>query len=443
MMKHILLFGAGKSATELIYYLNSLANNNYCRVTIADAQMSFIKNRLSNCVNINFLEIDIFQDDFRKNLIKESDVVISLMPPNLHYIIALDCINYKKSLLTASYIDPQIQQKKIAIEEAGVLFLYEMGLDPGIDHMSAMEIIDTIHEQGGVIKSFQSHCGGLVAPEFNNNPWNYKITWNPRNIILAGKAGAIFKQHGEIIQLSYEQLFSECPQVFINKELGNLSYYYNRDSLQYIKAYGLEETDTFIRTTLRFPSFCEGWNWIVQLQLTDDNHLYNTENLTAVRFFNEHIQQFELEQKYQSIPEVIKLQLTFLFSDDNLLINNGLLTATSILQIIVEKKLQLNKGDKDMIVMLHEFEYELNHERYYIKSNLIVKGEDELRTAMSKTVGLPLGITAKLLIEDKIQLKGLHIPTHKEIYKPVLELLKEENIRFEETKMKIQTNVEL
>ncbi|MFY7900324.1 MAG: saccharopine dehydrogenase C-terminal domain-containing protein [Chitinophagaceae bacterium] len=432
-MKNMLLFGAGKSATELIFYLNDLVKNNVCTVTIVDANIELLKNKLPENTFIHFEQIDILDESERKRLIQSSTVVISLMPPNLHYIIALDCITYKKHLLTASYIDEQIQLQKEQIKNAGVLFLYEMGLDPGIDHMSAMKIIHEIHSKGGKIDSFISHCGGLISPECNTNPWSYKISWNPKNIILAGKSGAIYKRNGVIEETDYTTLFENCDTVDVNDEIGQLSYYFNRDSLKYIQLYGLENANTFIRTTLRYSNFCQGWKWIVQLQLTDEQELYDTKYLTPNAFLKKHLEIFKLQHVYQSINELSVIQqFDYLFNNNSDFINKGKITAAEILQSILEEKLKLVPNDKDMIVMLHEFEYTGSDKKYYTKSSLIVKGNNEYRTAMAKTVGLPLGIAARMLIEEKIAIVGLQIPTIEEIYEPVLEKLTEFGIQFEE-----------
>jgi saccharopine dehydrogenase-like NADP-dependent oxidoreductase len=287
-MKSILLFGAGKSATVLIDYLLKNAEKEQWHLMLADANRSMSQEKIGGSVFGTAVTIDITNEEDRKALIMEADIVISLLPPAYHIIVAKDCIAFSKNLLTASYIDESMRSLRDSIEEKDLLFLCEMGLDPGIDHMSAKKMIDEIHEKDGKIDSFISHCGGLVAPESDNNPWHYKISWNPRNVVMAGKAGAIYKLGGEIIELNYEDLFAEKRYVAIP---GNeaLCWYPNRDSLSYISKYGLQKTNTFIRTTLRHPDYIYGWKNIIDLKLTSEDIFYNTDKWSLSMFFRAHM----------------------------------------------------------------------------------------------------------------------------------------------------------
>ena len=205
-MKTIILFGAGKSATVLIDYLLEQAIIENWKIIVADADLKLIQSKIGGSVRASAVSIDIMHADERGRLIRQGDVVISLLPPTLHFEVAKDCLKYHKHLLTASYVDDSMRSLQHDIEKNKLLFLCEMGLDPGIDHMSAMKIIDSIHAKGGKITSFRSHCGGLVAPESDDNPWHYKISWNPRNIIMAGKAGAHYRENGQEIRMPYEEL---------------------------------------------------------------------------------------------------------------------------------------------------------------------------------------------------------------------------------------------
>jgi saccharopine dehydrogenase-like NADP-dependent oxidoreductase len=498
-MKKILLFGAGKSATVLIDYLlrNSLSEN--WIVTVVDADLNLAKNKIGNAVGGSAASFDINNEKERKKYIQEADIVISLLPPALHFLVAKDCIASKKNLLTASYVDEQMKSLQEDIEKNGLLFLCEMGLDPGIDHMSAKKMVDEIHAEGGTITSFLSHCGGLVAPESDDNPWRYKISWNPRNVVMAGKAGATFKQDGEMKSMSYEQLFSEKRYVAIPDHEA-LCWYPNRDSLSYTDIYGLNDCPTFIRTTLRHPDFIYGWKNVIDLKLTDEIKIYETNDKNLVDFFKEHMQQngFQdwLQQKMQEqfqyskkiLEDLVKLvdmegqasetgnekieefmlvnekgsleefdmddlknnaaatvaakmheakltlkQLFFLGMDDTQTeINKGNCSAADVLQLALEKKLALQPGDKDMVVMVHEIEYELNDQKNKRISSLIIFGENDQHTAMAKTVGLPLGIAAKFILNGTITMKGLRIPIHREIYEPVLNELSLNKIQFVE-----------
>ncbi len=501
-MKTVLLFGAGKSATVLIDYLLDTAITENWKIIVVDADLKLAQSKIGTSQKATAVSFDIANTTERGKYIKQADIVISLLPPFLHIEVAKDCLNYQKNLLTASYVDDGIRKLEAGISKNKLLFLYEMGLDPGIDHMSAMQIIDDIHARGGTISSFKSHCGGLVAPESDDNPWHYKISWNPRNIIMAGKAGAHYKEDGKEKKLQYEELFTGEHIVEI-PDLGLLSWYPNRDSLSYTPLYGLQDTTTFIRTTLRHPDFMYGWKNIIDLKLTDETPQYDTDGKTLYQVFKEHMDKHgfgewlneklserfaetkglmenlmklmeaenEVSKEGEKIPQTFMTaddsgnieeieidevknqaaaylaqqmhqanltlkQLFFLGLDDqDTMVNKGLCSPADILQFAVEKKLSLRPYDKDMIVMLHEFVYKIGNKESAISSSLVVKGENNLRTAMAKTVGLPLGIAAKLILQGKIRLNGLHIPTKKEIYEPVLKELEQLGVQFNEKKI--------
>jgi len=500
LMKKVLLFGAGKSATVLIDYLLENAEKENWQLTVVDADLQLARSKIGNSSHGLPLSFDIKNDTERKENIERSDIVISLLPPALHYIVAQDCVELKKDLLTASYVDDQIRNLRSKIENHGLLFLCEMGLDPGIDHMSAMKMIDGIHSKDGHIISFQSHCGGLVAPESDDNPWRYKISWNPRSVVLAGKSGAHYKETGEEKRLQYEELFNPDRIIEI-PGLGYMSWYPNRDSLSYASLYNLEEAETFIRTTLRYPDFMYGWRNVIELKMTDETPKYETDGRALYEIFKEHMdkngfgewleqkltdrfsqtkemlnnlvklmevekeakeEDLEIPEEFMTVDEKgniteIELdevknraasflaykmheanltlkQLFFLGLDDKeTIVNKGFCSAADVLQFALEKKLALGPDDKDMIVMMHEIKFEVGARQSAVSSLLIAKGEDNVRTAMAKTVGLPLGIAARLILNGTIKLKGLHIPTKKEIYEPVLKELEEHGIKFEET----------
>ena len=421
-MKKILLFGAGKSATVLIDYLLAEAPQNNWTIIIADTNRKMILAKTNNSPLVEAVETDITNDEQRSKLIQKASIVISMMPPALHFLIAKDCVEYGKNLLTASYLDAAIKSLQTEVQNKKLLFICEMGLDPGIDHISAMKIIDGIKAKGGVITSFKSHCGGLVAPESDDNPWHYKISWNPRNVVMAGKAGAEYKLNNEIHHKDYKELFTDCAEVKVDG-IGNLAVYPNRDSLSYIPIYKLETATTFLRTTLRYPSFCIGWNAIVQAGLANEMDTINTDGLTFAKWSSDII---------PFINDSNKPLLHFLGLFDETLVPAHAITSADVLQHLLETRLVMQPADKDIIVMLHEIEYELSGMLVKTESSLIVKGENHLRTAMAKTVGLPLGIAAKLILNGTIQLTGIHIPTLKEIYEPVLHELKEAGICFKE-----------
>jgi saccharopine dehydrogenase (NADP+, L-glutamate forming) len=436
-MQQILLFGAGKSATSLIRYLVGVTAARNWRLVVADSDLVLASSKTGSAPHARAVATNVADQPAREALIKEADIVISLLPPALHYLVAGSCLHYKKNLLTASYLDPAIRKLEKEIRDSGLLFLCEMGLDPGIDHMSAMELIGQVKEEGGRIHSFRSHTGGLVAPDSDNNPWHYKISWNPRNVVLAGSAGAAYKEQGQVITRTYGQLFDQPGTVSVNG-IGNLAWYPNRDSLSYIPVYGLEDAETFIRTTLRYPDFCRAWSGIVEAGLTDDQQTLPT-TLTPNNTDRTPGTQLPTTLTFAGwsapllpyVNDANRAALEFLGLFDPSPVPAHARSSADILQYLLETRLAMQPQDKDMIVMLHEISYKTAAASREVTSTLIVKGEDNLQTAMARTVGLPLGIAAKLILEGTIRLTGLHIPILPEIYIPVLKELEEQGIRFE------------
>jgi saccharopine dehydrogenase-like NADP-dependent oxidoreductase len=421
-MKSIVVFGAGKSATCLIDYLTRVCLQKGWTLTIGDADAEALKAKLVKSPFIKPIQVNVENSPERNALIQKADLVISLLPPSLHILIAKDCVTNLKNLLTASYVDEEIRQLTSQIENNGLFFLCEMGLDPGIDHMSAMQIIHRIQGNGGKITVFRSHTGGLVAPESDNNPWHYKISWNPANVVKAGSAGAIYREGGEVRKTAYNDLFENTGMVEI-KPMGRYAWYPNRDSLSYIPIYGLESTRDFIRTTLRHPDYCAGWKNLVRAGLTDDERGIPL-SVSTISEWSRPLLPF-LNRFNKELYDQLGL-----FENEPL--PEGARSSAKILQSLLEKKWKMKETDKDMILMLHEFEYLQGNQNHYLRSSLVVKGENALKTAMAKTVGLPLGIAAKLILENKMSLQGLHIPILREIYEPVLEELALEGIRFQE-----------
>ncbi|MEP6616096.1 MAG: saccharopine dehydrogenase C-terminal domain-containing protein [Ginsengibacter sp.] len=447
-MKKILLFGAGKSASILIDYLVDASEKNGWEFIVCDADISVAKSKIGKSENVKAVAADVTNETERQILIREASIVISLLPPSLHFLVAKDCVQFNKNLLTASYVDEQITSLKNDIEEKGLLFLCEMGLDPGIDHMSAIKMIHTIKNKNGRILSFKSHCGGLIAPESDNNPWHYKISWNSRNIVLAGKDGATYRKKNKIVRLPYQSVFRNCNEVNI-PGTDTMVWYPNRDSLHYINIYDLNDTPTFIRTTLRYPAFCRGWNKVVTIGLSSTDDYDQIKNCkTFDEWYHVKINPFTQSNKdwnnylQMYITDVYKgefsAQVNFLELNHKEKLPENFTCSADILQFAMEKNMSLSREDHDMIVMYHEIEYEVTEpagipSKHVVNSALIVKGDDQIKTAMAKTVGLPLAIATKLILQNKILLKGLLIPTHPEIYEPVLKELEELGIKFNET----------
>ena len=438
-MKNIFVIGAGRSASSLIAYLLEHSTKENWKVTVGDISLDLAKQKIKNHPNATAIEFDINNETQRQSEISKSNIVVSMLPASMHIEVAKDCIKYKKHLTTASYVSKEMAELHTVAKDSGVILLNEIGLDPGIDHASAMKVIDSIHQKGGMFTSFKSFCGGLVAPESNDNPWGYKFSWNPRNVILAGQGTAQYIENGEYKYIPYNRLFLQTDRVEV-EGCGSFDGYANRDSLSYRKPYGLEYIPTMLRGTLRMPGYCKAWNVFVKLGLTDDSYkIEASDQLTYKQLVNAFLPAGNKSVKDKLIEfmgadvnsEVIsKIEWLGILEDRKIKVANA--SPAQVLQDLLEEKWKLNEADKDMIVMQHQFKYTLNNESRTILSSLIVKGDDQTYTAMAKTVGLPLAIATKLILQNKISLSGVVIPTVKEIYSPVLDELEAMGIKFEE-----------
>jgi saccharopine dehydrogenase-like NADP-dependent oxidoreductase len=437
-MKHILILGAGLSSSSLIRYLLQHAAKEKWRITLADVNIAAAQARIGKSKHAIAIGLNLQDDAKRKELVASADLVISLMPPALHALVAKDCVNYKVSLITASYVSEDMEKLHPAALKAGVLLLNEIGLDPGIDHLSAMEMIHEIQNLGGEIQSFESYCGGLVAPEFDNNPWHYKFTWNPRNVVLAGQATARYLDSGLLKLIPPHRIFSQTRIVKV-KGHGNYDAYANRDSLSYIEPYGIGSAQTVLRGTLRVKGFCDSWQQLVLLGLTDDSYELNSPQKLSYRDWLCSLvpgaNSENLEQKLGKFLNLSKNSKAFknmqwlgLFEPKLINLENA--TPARALQKILEEKWKLQKGELDQIVMKHEISYMLHGKLKKKAASLIVTGEDQHHTAMAKTVGLPMAIAAKLYLQGKLKATGVQIPITREFYEPILKELKKLGIEF-------------
>ena len=437
-MSKVLLLGAGRSVWSLVKYLKHHALTLNLELRIGDINISEAEKLASIIPGSTYFEFDILSDQSLALEVKAVDLVISMLPAHLHGRVAESCLAQETHLLTASYVHPQIKGLNNEVEKKGLLFLMECGLDPGIDHMSAMKEIHEIKHTGANIISFKSFTGGLIAPESDNNPWNYKFTWNPRNVVLAGQGTVKFIRNGKYKYIPYTNLFNRLESVSF-KSVGAFEAYANRDSLKYIDLYNLTNCPTVFRGTLRRPGFAKAWGLMVKLGLTDDSYLMaSTENLTNREYLNS----FLVYHPYKTVEEKFmdkfnlnsdsdefkKFKWLGLFDDTKVSISKG--TPAQIIQSILENKWILEKEDKDMVVMQHQIEYELNNKVYKKISSLVLKGDNHIDTSMSKTVGLPLGIAAKNILLSNWDLSGVHIPNKKIIYEAILSELKELGIYF-------------
>ena len=449
-MKNILIVGAGRSSSSLIKYLLEQSHIEGHHITIADLSLEAALKKTKNHPNATAIQLDLFDVEQRRLEIQKADIVVSMLPATFHIEVAKDCITYKKHMVTASYISPEMAALDEAAKENGLIFMNECGLDPGIDHMSAMRILDEIKEKGGKIISFESYCGGLVAPESDDNLWNYKFTWNPRNVVLAGQGGAAkFIQEGQYKYIPYNKVFrrTEFMQV---EGYGRFEGYANRDSLKYKKIYGLENASTVFRGTIRRVGYSRAWNVFVELGITDDTYIIDHSETMSYREF------INLYLPYHPTDSVeVKLRLALGIDMDDILWDKleeldifnpnkiiGLKDATpaQILERILNDSWTLKEHDKDMIVMYHKIGYELNGELKQIDSTMVCIGDDQTYTAMAKTVGLPVAIATNKILKGIINTPGVQLPIDKEIYEPILKELEENGIVFQEKQVPYKGN---
>ncbi|MFC4723159.1 saccharopine dehydrogenase family protein [Geojedonia litorea] len=441
-MRKILIIGAGKSTSYLIKYLLDKSEEEDLHIIVGDRSISHARKLVGDHENGQAIMLDISDKSSRAQAIKNADIVVSMLPPKYHIEIAKDCITYNKNMTTASYISKEMEDLDKSVRTKGLVFMNEIGVDPGIDHMSAIKVIDRIREQGGKILLFESFTGGLIAPESDNNLWNYKFTWNPRNIVLAGQGGAAkFLQEGTYKYIPYNRVFRRTEFLEVD-DYGRFEVYANRDSLKYQSAYGLNDAKTLYRGTMRRVGFSRAWNMFVQLGMTDDEYtMDDSENMSYRDFVNAFLPYSPTDSVELKFRHALKIDQDDIIWDklEELDIFNpikkvGLIKATpaEILQKILMDKWTLNSDDKDMIVMYHKFGYELNGEKKQIDSTMVVIGEDETYTAMSKTVGLPLAIVTLAILNEEITTPGVQIPLKKEVYEPTLKALESYGIVFKE-----------
>lgn len=442
-MSKILIIGAGRSSSSLINYFLSNATHYNWHITIADANKKAVESKISDYKNVaTAVKFDVTDSTLREKLISESDFVVSMLPAFMHGDVAKDCVKLGKHLATASYVSAEMKELDAEAKQKNLLLLNECGLDPGIDHASAMQVIHKIQANGGKITKFESFCGGLVAPESNDNPWGYKFSWNPRNVVLAGQGTAQFIEDGHLKFIPYNRLFTQICTINVDG-FGTFDAYANRDSIGYKEPYGLTDVNSMLRGTLRNTGYCKAWNVFVKLGLTDDS--YKIKNANSLNYTSL-IQSFlpagngTVKEKLISFMDkeidseiITMLNYLELFNNKPITLKEG--SPAELLQNLLEEKWLLKPGDKDMIVMQHLFEYELNGETKKLTSSLVVIGDDEVHTAMAKTVGLPLAISIKNFLTGKFKLYGVQIPIVKEIYEPMLEELESLNIKFIEKEL--------
>ena len=443
-MNNILILGAGRSANACIQYVLNSAKDHNWSVVVADSDLETVTRKVGKHPNGRAVWLDAAKVEDRQGLISRADVVISLLPPHMHVEVAYDCIRLKKHLVTASYVSKDIHKLSDEFRNNELIFMGEMGLDPGIDHMSAMQKIDEIQAKGGKIISFSSNAGGLVALEnLEKNPWRYKFTWNPRNVVKAGQGTAQFLENGKFKYIPYNRLFKEYYLIEIPGYEESFEVYANRDSLNYREVYGLGDIPSLYRGTIRYRGFCDAWDALVKIGLTDGTYpIMDSDKIT----YHELMEAFlgkpakpgasvkervaEMLGETEFSPVMKKLDWLGLFSKKKIGLPNA--SPALILEELLLEKWKLAPKDRDIIIMQHVFEYELKDEKHRLTSTMVLTGTDAEDTAMAKLVGLPLGIFTKFLMTNKIVATGVNIPVKKEIYEPVLEELKKYGVIFKE-----------
>ncbi len=440
-MTKILIIGAGRSATSLIDYF--LKNSDAChwKITVGDMDLKLAAEKTGNHPNATAVYFNITDAEKRREMIQAHDLVISMLPAFMHGDVARDCVEFGKHMATASYVSAEMKALDQDAIRKNILLLNECGLDPGIDHASAMKLVDEIKHKGGTVHSFKSYCGGLVAPESNDNPWGYKFSWNPRNVVVAGQGTTQFLQNGSLKFIPYNRLFKQIDVIEVDG-YGKFDAYANRDSVSYIDTYGLQNIETMIRGTLRQHGYCKAWNVFVKLGLTDDtSKISNANGLTyttllesflpdgkgSVKERLKNLVQPDWDTEMEAMMDYLEL-----FSNKPVLLHEG--TPAQLLQALLEEKWKLKPGDKDLVVMQHLLEYTLpgDPKKYKVSSSLGLVGRDQQHTAMALTVGLPLAITVKNFLTGKFRLSGVQTPVRKEIYLPLLTELEENGIVFNE-----------
>jgi len=446
-MKSVLVLGAGKSATILVDYLLQKAGDNEWTIIVGDISRELAEQKIQDHPYGRAIHFDVFNDELRLQQVRGADLVISLLPASMHPIVAADCVREGKNMLTASYVSDDIRALHEDAEKNGVILLNEMGVDPGLDHMSAMRVLDRLRSDGFVIKDFETFTGGLVAPDSEgDNPWRYKFSWNPRNVVLSGQGVVKFLQEYKYKYIPYHRLFRRTEVINI-PGYGEFEGYPNRDSLKYRDAYNLHNAKTIFRGTLRRPGFSRCWNAFVQLGATDDTYVMeNSENLTNREFINS----FLFYHPYDSVElklahymnwdhdssEMYRLHWLGIFDDKPIGIKNA--TPAQIMEHILGQKWLMKPEDRDMVVMYHKFIYQQDNQDQQLNAYMVTEGENRDKTAMAKTVGLPLGIAAKLILQGQIDKSGVQIPTSPDIYEPVLQELEAHNIIFQEEKSEVK-----
>ena len=440
-MKKIAVLGAGRSAGPLIEYLATHPDSSSWTVSVYDQDAETLARKTASFRNVSVESGDLRSTELLDRIVSAHDVVVSMLPAFMHLPVAERCVRFGRHLVTASYISPEMQALDAEVRAKGLVFVNECGVDPGIDHMSTMELLHRLRREGALVTSYESFCGGILAPESPANPWSYKFTWNPRNVVLAGAGGAVhFVQEGQFKHIPYHEVFRRTEFLDI-PGYGRFEAYANRDSLKYQSAYGLEGIGTMYRGTLRRPGFCRAWDVLVKLGATDDSYpLEHVDAMTHRDFLNTFLayrptDSVELKlMHYLNISQdsdvMERLEWLGLFADEPVGLSGG--TPAQVLQQILMKKWTMTDADVDMLAMIHRIEYTQNGQRHRLQSSLVAKGVSADVTAMSYTVGWPVAMATRLVALELIPERGVLMPNIPSLYEPILAELGGRGIRFDE-----------
>ena len=439
-MKKVLVLGAGLVAGPLVRYL---LNVDEFTVTVASRTVEKAQALIGEAGNGIAKALNVKDESALEALIADHDLSISLLPYVYHPTVAKLCVKHRKQMVTTSYVKPEMQALDASAKEAGVILLNEIGVDPGIDHMSAMEVVHQIEEAGGKLVSFTSNTGGLPAPEANDNPFGYKFSWAPRGVVLASKNPAKFLKDGDVVDVPGPELFAYHWPCDI-KGFGELEVYPNRDSMPYIETYGIPTVTSMFRGTLRYPGWCETMKKVVELGVLDETERDDLAGLTYAQFLARMINSDGVNLKadlaafldidIDSDP-IAKLEWLGLLSDER--IPDADTTYLDVVASRMLSKMEYADGERDMLVMQHEFVAEYGDRTEKITSTMIDYGIPNGDSSMSRLVGLPAAIAARMILQGEINLTGVHVPMISEIYTPVLAELSAMGISFQETVEKL------
>lgn len=442
-MKKILVLGAGQSAPFLIHRLLGLAETRDWKIIVGDLDVELAARRIDGHPKGEAVHFDVTQEEMRDQAISDSDAVINMLSPRFLDLIAGECVHYGKPMFSVSYRTQGIREMSADAERKGILLLCELGLDPGIDHMSAMSLIERKRAEGGRILSFCSYGSGVPAPESIDNPFGYAVTWNPRNVVMAAETGAQYMEAGKIKCVAWQHVFHHTWLLDV-PGVGKMEAYPNRDSLSYMQSFGIEDVHTMIRGTLRHPGWSETWSCLVKLGLPNEHlriprlqertyrevvEMFLPLNIDAAHDFGRRVARTVDISPTGRIMD--NLRWLGLLSDEKVECEGD--TAAAMLTSLIQRKLPLHDDKRDMVVLLHRVEvgYDDRPDEHVI-SSMVHKGEAGGFTAMSKTVGLPVVIATRMYLDGELDLTGAHIPLHPSIYEPQLRELADEGVRFEE-----------